>query len=591
MTEPIAGEQEFVFDTPGDSAINPELAPWQVLIVDDEDDVHKATQFAMESVTVLGRTVEFQHAYSAAEAQIMLMQKHDFALALVDVVMETDTAGLGLIKFIRETLGNTAVRLILRTGQPGYAPEIDTIRDYDINDYKTKSELTRTKLYASITTGIRSYQQIIDLDALAYYDKLSNLPNRNRFIDLIEEYQEDHMSDSGAMTVYMVDIDDFSEVNNAVGHKQGDQLLQAVAQRLVDNMPREMQIARIGSDTFGMLLNGTSIHPEEVLALFIDPFRVGSDDMIITVSMGTLVIEGTTLYTGLDAVKDAGMALKAAKKTHRGGWVRYSNNMGVELSERMHLLQNLRAAVAAENTLSVAYQPQVQLSTGKVIGVEALMRWREVGGPNFIAPDKFIPLAEASGLIVPLGEWILRTSCFEQVRLKNAGMRIRMSVNVSQLQFRHPNFLDTLQRAIADSNIDPFDLELEITESVAMVDADSILTTLRNIKGLHISIAIDDFGTGYSSLSTLRLLPVDRLKIDRIFIIELDTPMKGYTAGTVIELAKNFELQVIAEGIETEDQAAKLVAMGCDEGQGYLYSKPLTSEALEVYLKSQFGLS
>jgi len=251
----------------------------------------------------------------------------------------------------------------------------------------------------------------------------------------------------------------------------------------------------------------------------------------------------------------------------------------------VRLLQNLRQAVESER-LFIVYQPQVNLATGKLVGMEALIRWRNEDG-SFVPPDRFIPLAEASGMIVAIGDWVLRMACHELVRIQALGYPdLRMSVNVSQVQFRHPEFLEKLSGALLDTGIQSKHLELEITESVAMEDADFMLETLHMVRDMGISIAIDDFGTGYSSLSQLRQLPIDRLKIDRAFVSELSQQVSGgHIASMVIELGRNLNLTVIAEGIEEEKQAQTLRELGCHEGQGYLYSRPLAAIELREWLQ------
>lgn len=554
---------------------------WRLLVVDDEPDVHRATTFALTGVKILGRPLQFLHAYSAAEAESLLRSERDVAVVLLDVVMEREDAGLALIKTIRQDLRLTELRIILRTGQPGYAPEIETIHDFDINDYKTKSELTRTKLYATVTAALRAFEQIRKLDELAFYDRLCNLPNRNRFLDL-----SDHRLNSGKHpddVMAILDLDDFSEINDALGHQQGDRLLQAVAERLKLEMGPDVVLARIGSDTFGLMGSSKEVDPVELLTLFRKPFAVQDDAMVVTATMGLTKMLGRDVLAR-DAIKDANIALKQAKRTRRGSFVMFSTDMGSEIRERVRLLQNLRQAVEGER-LFVVYQPQINLQTGAVVGMEALIRWRNEDG-TFVAPDRFIPLAEASGMIVPIGDWVLRTACLELVRLQAMGIAdLRMSVNVSQIQFRHPEFLDRLNSALLDTHINPKCLELEITESVAMDDPQFMLESLHMVRELGISIAIDDFGTGYSSLSHLRQLPIDRLKIDRAFVSELSRDVSGgHIASMVIELGRNLKLTVIAEGIEEEAQARKLVSMGCHEGQGYLYARPMTAVALREWL-------
>lgn len=570
-------------DDEGDTGVVAGLV-WRLLVIDDEPDVHRATTFALAGVKILGRPLQFLHAYSAAEATQLLRTESDVAVVLLDVVMEREDAGLALVKTIRQDLRLTELRIILRTGQPGYAPEIETIHDFDINDYKTKSELTRTKLYATVTAAVRAYEQIRKLDQLAFYDRLCSLPNRNKFIDLSDERLASEQCSNDVIGI--LDIDDFSEINDALGHQQGDRLLQAVADRLKLEFGNNVILARLGGDTFGLMGPLRVLDPVNVLDLFRTPFKVNDDSMVVTATMGLTQCLGAGI-AGRDALKDANIALKLAKKNRRGGFVMFSSQMGADIRERVRLLQALRHAVECER-LFVVYQPQVNLPSGKLVGVEALIRWRNEDG-SFVSPERFIPLAEASGMIVAIGDWVLRMACHELVRLQALGLPdLRMSVNVSQIQFRHPEFLERLRLAVADTGINAKCLELEITESVAMEDPDFMLETLHKIRKMDISVAIDDFGTGYSSLSHLRQLPIDRLKIDRAFVTELNNAvMGGHIASMVIELGRNLNLTVIAEGIEEESQAQTLLRMGCHEGQGNLYAKPMVSPQLIEWIQAR----
>lgn len=570
-------------DDEGDAGVSTGLV-WRLMIIDDEPDVHRATTFALAGVKILGRPLQFLHAYSAAEAAQQLRTEQDVAVVLLDVVMEREDAGLALVKTIRQDLRLTELRIILRTGQPGYAPEIETIHDFDINDYKTKSELTRTKLYATVTAAVRAYEQIRKLDQLAFYDRLCSLPNRNKFIDLSDERLASDRYASDVIAI--LDIDDFSEINDALGHQQGDRLLQAVAERLKLELGPGVVLARLGGDTFGLMGSHTVVDPVTVLGLFRSPFQVNEDSMVVTATMGLTQCLGHRV-AGRDALKDANIALKLAKKSRRGGFVLFSAEMGADIRERVRLLQALRHAVESER-LFLVYQPQINLTSGQLVGVEALIRWRNEDG-SYVSPERFIPLAEASGMIVAIGDWVLRVACHELVRLQAMGLPdLRMSVNVSQIQFRHPEFLDKLRAAIIDTGINPKCLELEITESVAMEDPDFMLETLHKVRNMEISIAIDDFGTGYSSLSHLRQLPIDRLKIDRAFVNELNNAvLGGHIASMVIELGRKLNLTVIAEGIEDENQAQTLLRMGCHEGQGYLYAKPMVSPQLVQWIEDR----
>ena len=577
-----ADELLFVNDEAGAKAAGP---VWRLLIVDDEPDVHRATLLALHGACLFSRPLAFLHAYSGAEAIEVLRRERDIAVVMLDVVMERQDAGLTLVKVIRDELKLADVRIILRTGQPGYAPDIETITAFDINDYRTKSELTRSMLFITLTAALRSYRQIKALEELAYCDSLCNLPNRNRFIALLDaELQQ--QGPCGDVAMAIIDIDDFSEVNDAFGHLFGDRTLQIVAQRLLAALGEGTTLARIGSDTFGVMGPSRLIDPAALLALFHTPFHVQSDAVMLSATVGLLPLPESK-GTGQDALKNAYIALKRAKKSCRGGYVRFAPDFGVEVQERGRLLQALHAAVEGRR-LFVVYQPQVRLLGDHVFGMEALLRWRTEEG-RYIAPDQFIPLAEASGLIIALGDWVLRQACQELLRLQALGYpEMRMSVNVSSLQFRQPDFVDKLSLVISDMAVEARLLELEITESVAMEDPDLMLSRFVAIKQLGFSIAIDDFGTGYSSLSRLRQLPIDRLKIDRAFVNELGSDLVGGAiARMVVDLGRILNMTIIAEGIETQQQAQVLQDMGCQEGQGYFYARPMAPPELHAWLATR----
>lgn len=709
----------------------PPNRPWRILIVDDDGDVHKATELAMQGLTVEGQPLVFLHASSAAQARQLLASEDDLAVVLLDVVMESEDAGLQLVRHIRDELRLNALRIVLRTGQPGYAPEIETVQAYDINDYKTKSELTRTRLYTVLTAAVRSYRQICALEAnrrglemivesstslsrmrglsrfaegvvtqlcallgilpeglvcaqvsgdtqdevrivaaagqysglidrplaqvkipavrrrlercldeqrnvyddgtclyfgmgpgramaalldvgreldeldqqlllafcsniavgfenvvlysqlldQAYNDPLLRLPNRNRFVELLDK----NLKDPTGVTLALIDIDDFADINDAFGHHFGDQVLQAVAQRMADVLGLNTAMARVGADTFGVLGEHAKVCPESVQAVFAEPFMVAGERLQLSATTG-LVRLGESTAVGSELLLDAQIALKRAKQQQRGSSQYFSAAMGNDARERFKLLKGLRTGFE-ESQLFVVYQPQVNIGSGAVIGAEALLRWRTTDG-RFIPPDQFIPLAEQSGLIIPIGEFVMRTACLQLKRMQGLGHAdFRMAVNVSMAQFRHPAFLDMLSRALQDTGTAGHSIELEITESMAMEDAELVLRVLADVKRLGFSVAIDDFGTGFSSLSQLRQLQVDRLKIDRAFVQEAQGSTTGSTiAQMVINLGRALSLTVIAEGIETEEQRQYLIGLGCHDGQGWLFAKPMPAEQLEAWM-------
>jgi EAL domain-containing protein (putative c-di-GMP-specific phosphodiesterase class I) len=283
-------------------------------------------------------------------------------------------------------------------------------------------------------------------------------------------------------------------------------------------------------------------------------------------------------------LKQAHVALKVAKSQHRGDSLYYSDAMGTDATERSTLLRRLREAFESDR-LFVVYQPQVRLADGATVGAEALLRWRNDEG-KYVPPDQFIPVAEQSGLMISIGEFVLRSACFELKQLNQAGFSdFRMSVNVSQAQFREPGFISTVTRALADSGVSAQRLELEITESMAAEEIDFVLTVLHELKKIGVTIAIDDFGTGYSSLSILSRLPLDRLKIDKSFVSDLDAT-EG-VAKSIIDIGRSLKLELIAEGVETKRQVGQLVDLGCQEGQGYLFARPLSPDDLINWLDSR----
>lgn len=739
MSEMHANDDALVFmdELSGEhltDAITP-LPSWRVMIIDDDPDVHSATMFALGNLEIQHRSLSFLHAYSATEARQILEQESNIAVILLDVVMEQEDAGLTLVNYVRKTLGLYDVRIILRTGQPGYAPEIDAIRDYDINDYKTKSELTRTKLYTTVTSAIRSYEQICAITAnqrglelivnastelmsqkglqnfaagvlqqitilfgrkvegficnseendnindvnsfniiagshgfthqveqkvertdnlevkqflqesvdtkrnvfsthatvlffenveqrticvflqtsineqekrlldvfcsnvtvglnnvmltsrlhkFAYFDPLTGLANRLKLLQTLNETISASNKEKSVLS--LIDIDHFAETNDALGHQFGDMLLCAVARRLLDHFGAACHLARVGGDTFALLGHENLVCPEHISNVFQLPFNVDKQEVQLSSTIG-LVRLGNYEGGSSDALKDTNIALKRAKSHQRSSFSYFTVDMGVEIRERVRMMHALRAAFENER-LFVVYQPQIDMRTERAVGAEALLRWKTEDG-QFVPPDQFIPIAEYSGLIVDIGEWVLRSACFELIELHQLGFTdFKMAVNVSQAQFSHPLFLESLKRALHDTKAPAHCVELEITESMAMTDPELLIQTLFQIKQLGAQVSIDDFGTGFSSLSHLQKLNVDKLKIDRAFVNEIsDKSGEGSIAKMIVQLSQSLNIKVIAEGVETEHQADTLMSFGCHLAQGYLYARPLTKEDLRSWL-------
>ena len=708
---------------------------WKVLIVDDDPEIHSVTQLALSDLVVLGKNLEYIHAYSGRDACQLIEEHLDIVLVLLDVVMETDDAGLNVVKHIRETLQRQDIRIVLRTGQPGYAPEESVIKDYDINDYKTKTELTRRKLVTTVYAAIRSYQQIhsvnqnriglekiisaaaellelhriheyaegvltqlnllsdsqssvfcarglgiiegtddlslhvlgqighstvlidkkissIDDNLLqerlssgftqkknnygsdfavlylasggyraviylqleqelteiqaqlievflanvaigyenvhlfqklrnaAYRDWLTELPNRLEFVNLLDRFSQ---SEEPELVAALLDINHFSDINDGLGQDLGNKLLLAVTERLKD-LGKDCQFARVGADVFGVIGPADQVNPDTLMALFHRSFTAGEQRLPVTACFG-LCSKTSAGSQGVQVLNQINIALNLAKKSDHENFVYYKQEMEDETLWRLGMIRQLRTDFA-DNRLELWYQPQLSLVTGTVIGAEALLRWRTAEG-KFISPAVFIPLAEYSGLIIEIGDWVINQACkqikvLEQQKFDHVGI----SVNVSIPQFKRDNFVNSIIQATINHDVKPSKLELEITENILMDEPQVVIDALVRLKEEGISIALDDFGTGYSSMSYLQKLPLDRLKVDRAFITDIAEPGQSLIADTIINLGKQMNLKVIAEGIEEEAQQAHLIAQGCDEVQGFFYAKPMPADEFLTFLRN-----
>ena len=413
----------------------------------------------------------------------------------------------------------------------------------------------------------------------AYHDAVVSLPNRAHFPELVDACARRGARDH---ILALLDIDDFSATNDVMGHRFGDRLLRAVAQQLAQALPPGVLLARVGSDTFGVLGSRAQVLPQRLLACVRQPLLLDGVPHKVSLTCGYVLLADAG-QTGVDLFKDATIALQRAKREHRGQELRYAEQMGAEARERALLLSELRAAID-QARLYLVYQPQRDLRTQALVGLEALLRWRTADG-RLVPPDRFIPVAEHSGLIVPLGQWVLATACATMRAMLDQGCAPRrMAVNVAVAQLRDPAFLATVRGALAEHGLQGRHLELEITESAAVLPTQLLESTLTALRAEGISIAVDDFGTGYSSLSYLERLPLDRIKIDRGFVRQLRQARSARIAETVAQLGRRLGLQVLAEGIEDADTLQALVDMGCHEGQGYHIAQPMEREALQAWL-------
>ncbi|MEW5790515.1 MAG: putative bifunctional diguanylate cyclase/phosphodiesterase [Pseudomonadota bacterium] len=417
----------------------------------------------------------------------------------------------------------------------------------------------------------------------AYHDALTGLPNRVLFKDRLEQalaYAHRHQQ---MLSVIFLDLDRFKNINDTLGHSVGDQLLQAVAYRLTKCVREEDTVARMGGDEFTLILPEVT-HVEDAAKIaqkLIDalkpPFYIDGYELYTSTSIG-IAFYPTDGEEPETLLKNADTAMYRAKDQGRNNFQLYAAEMNSLSFERLALGNMLRKALDQEELL-VHYQPQVDLDSGEIFGMEALVRWQhpELG---LISPLQFISLAEETGLIGALGEWVLRTACAQNKAWQIAGMPpLRVAVNLSARQFKHTPLIDTVAHVLEDTGLAPQYLELELTESIVAENVEATITTLRDLKAMGVQLSIDDFGTGYSSLSYLKRFPLDMLKIDQSFVHHITTDADDAAIVTaVITLAHSLKLKVIAEGVQTEEQLAFLRAQRCDKVQGNLFSKPLTAE-------------
>ena len=424
---------------------------------------------------------------------------------------------------------------------------------------------------------------------IAQHDALTGLPNRLSLLIRLAQLLPDARRHEWNVAIMFLDLDRFKVINDTLGHQVGDELLREVACRLSSVIRETDFVARLGGDEFVVILPGiampsdAAIVASKIIASLSTPVQVDGNDLHTSPSIGISIFpadgpDGDTI------LKHADTAMYHAKAAGRNNYQFYAPEMNKAALERLDIERKLRHAID-RNELALCFQPQVKTQCGCPTGVEALLRWHHpVDG--MISPDRFIPVAEETGLIVQIGEWVLSNACREMRRWIDAGLQpVRIAVNVSARQLRRRDFCETVAGVLAETGLPAELLELEITESSVMENPEEAIDILQRIGGMGVSLAIDDFGTGYSSLAYLKLFPIDHLKIDRSFVrdIEHDLNDRAIAFGT-IALAHSLGLNVIAEGVETEDQLKLLRANGCDEVQGYLFSKPLSSAAAFAFL-------
>ncbi len=427
------------------------------------------------------------------------------------------------------------------------------------------------------------------LRAQALHDPLTGLANRALFVDRVENALNRRVRDQRSVTVLFLDLDDFKLINDTLGHAVGDQVLRQTGERLNACVRPSDMVARFGGDEFALLLEDADVSTATIIAgrvidEFVRPFQVADQEVFARASVGIAVSEGDV--TTDDLIAGADTAMYASKSSGKARFQFFAPAMRHVAVYRSALRTDLEWAITRAE-MAIEYQPIIDLRTGSLSGFEALVR-RDHPTRGRLGPDKFIDLAEQSGMIIGLGGWVLRKACAQiAIWKKIVGHELTIAVNISARQLQDPGLTSKIRMALAASELSPNSLVLEITESATVEDTEGAIDVLNALKSLGVRLAIDDFGTGYSSLSYLRRFPVDQLKVDRSFISELVTnPEDLAIVASVINLGHSLGLSVVAEGVESEEQLLRLDEMKCDQGQGFIWRRPASAQSVSLWLKS-----
>jgi len=471
------------------------------------------------------------------------------------------------------------------------AKHAQNLRDLNVNLEQQAAELSEsnTRLQKEVQERMRSEERI---QYLAYHDSLTSLPNRSLFSQLLTHgITQAHRYKKG-LAVLFIDLDRFKNINDTLGHDAGDVLLQEVGKRLRLLLRASDAVARLGGDEFVVLLEEledekyVSVVAQKILSAIVRPFGTPGQEFHVTASIGI----SSYPKDGEDEkslMKNADVAMYRAKEQGKNNFQFYSAELNIHTFERLALEVNLRRALE-RNEFQVHYQPKIDVRSGRITGMEALIRWQH---PDLgtVGPTQFIPLAEETGLIVPIGRWVLKTACMQNRKWQNEGLpRLTVAVNLSARQFSDENLLQDITSTLDECGMDPALLELEITESMLMHDVEKAIGTMRALTDKGIRLALDDFGTGYSSLSTLKRFPINTIKVDRSFIRDVAANAEDNAiTGAIIAMGRSLSLNVIAEGVETEEQLDFLRAHACDEFQGFYCSKAVPAVEFLALLQAQ----
>ena len=573
------------------------LTKTKILIIDDDDQIRGLL------LKLLGNSYDCCEAESAEQALTALAADH-FDLVISDIQMG-GMSGLELVPHVHSIAPDCVVLMI--SGKCNIETAIEALHagafDYIMKPFdarQVQAAVERALKQSLLLKEKRRYKDQLEIlvqrrtaevNRLAYYDTLTDLPNRILFEDRVDQAVAVARRSGEAFGILFIAPDRLKKVNDTLGHVRGDWLLNEVANRLRGCVTQGDTVARFGDDEFAFLIRqiGETKDVVEIIRsvqeVLKPSFDLDGQEVFASASVGVSLfpLDGNDCQSLL---KNAGAALYRAKKAGGNNYQFYMPEMHELASKRLTLETSLRHAIENEEFV-LHYQPRVAVDSMQITGVEALIRWQhpQLG---LLPPAEFIPLAEDTGLIIPIGEWVVRVACRQNKRWQDEGFApMRMAVNISAQQLRQPNIAKTMVQILSDTGLAPRHFELELTETSVMNNAEFAIDVLGELKEMGVKISIDDFGTGFSSLSYLKRLPIDALKIDQSFISDLTAdPDDASLVMAIITLAHNLKLEVVAEGVETEEQLKFLRLLRCDEIQGFVFSKGLPAEELAVFMRS-----